>query len=138
MVGVYINTMKTTFLFEFWFITSISLITSLQVNKERDCYSTLLFFPCLWVSTLFESLVGMKNSKRKSSIRCIDKYDDNYIPWYHAWYGRGYGKVWVYRPNPNWDFKLRIEQVKKEDNVVSLKTNVKRTVSVISSDSKYK
>jgi len=44
-VGVYINTMKWTFLFKFRLLTSLFLITSLQVNKEKLLINIFSLFP---------------------------------------------------------------------------------------------
>ena len=47
MVGIYINTMKTTFLFKFLLLTTFFRITSLQVTKEKgfliESFTWLLF-----------------------------------------------------------------------------------------------
>ena len=73
-VGVYINTMKTTFLLS---LTSKKLfhVTSLQVNKEKLLIDSV--FPCLYVSMMVE-LVEIK-IKNKNCVHCIDIYDDDRI-----------------------------------------------------------
>ena len=73
MVGLYINTMKTTFLFKFWFLTSTFQITSLQVNKEK-----LLIDSFILVSKLMcIHGIQMVEIKIISSFPCIGTYDDD-------------------------------------------------------------
>ena len=76
VVSVYINKMKTTFLFKVWFLTSFFQITSLQVIK-REAVNWQLFFVSMFIciqSMLFESLIVIKIESR---LHYIDLYDDD-------------------------------------------------------------
>ena len=65
LVGVYINTTKTTFLLKLWFLTSFFQITSLQVSKEKLIIYSFSLIPSLCVSLLFGR---NQNWNRKSSL----------------------------------------------------------------------
>ena len=52
--------MKTTFLFKFGFLITLSQITSFQVNKDKLLIDSFSLFPCLCVSMMFESLIEKK------------------------------------------------------------------------------
>ena len=76
VVSVFINKMKTTFLFKVWFLTSFFQITSLQVIK-REAVNWQLFFVSMFIciqSMLFESLIVIKIESR---LHYIDLYDDD-------------------------------------------------------------
>ena len=73
VVDFYINTLKTIFLFKFWFLTSFF---KLQVYNEKPLIDGFSWFPYDYVyplpfigflSMLFESLLEIKNWNRKSS-----------------------------------------------------------------------
>ena len=80
VLDVYNNTMKTTFLFKFCWLTSFFQITIFQVNKEKLIIDSFSLFPCLCVTLLFESLHWWTSKiEIKSRLYCIDIYDDDII-----------------------------------------------------------
>ena len=64
MVADYINTMRTTFLFKFWWLTSFFRITTSN-QRETFVIDSFSLFSCLCVSILFKNV--NQNWKRKSS-----------------------------------------------------------------------
>ena len=65
LVGVYVNTIKTTFLFKFWFLTMLSYIT-FQVTKEKLSIDRQFLFSCICVS--YDVWKLGRNKKFKSKV----------------------------------------------------------------------
>ena len=79
VVDFYINTMKTTFLFKSWFLTSFFQILSSQVNKEKLSTDSFSLFQCLCICFRVWKLSRNQNLNQ-SRLQCIDIYDDDCMP----------------------------------------------------------
>ena len=72
-VSVYINTMKTTFLFQFWHLTSFLQITSSQVNKEKLLIGSFSYFSMfMFIHTVWKLGKSKKFNRKLSSLYCSD------------------------------------------------------------------
>ena len=74
MVGVDINTLKTTFLLKFWFLTSLFQIKSWQLSKEK-LLNLILHSLCFRVHVYPWCLKSLLEIK--SRLHCIDIYDND-------------------------------------------------------------
>ena len=77
VVGAWINTMKTNFLFRFWFLTWFFLITSLQLNIKRICSLTVSL--CLNLKAVWKLGRNLNWNSKSSSLYWYMRLRENIV-----------------------------------------------------------